>query len=157
MGCCWIQLTCSDHVDQCQQNWITCEFFCWKNNIRTTWVSQRAADAVATARDAAMASGIDAINGLVIDEENGVIEDFYLANVIDGTNVEGPAFVIAIDSFDEFAPAVLGEPSDHSEIEQPDARTRQEEHVARMRICVIEAVHQDHVEQDPQNPKTPLK
>jgi hypothetical protein len=55
----------------------------------------------ATARDAALAAGIDTINGLAILGENG-LEAWYNANIKGGTG----SFVIAAASFDDFDNAV---------------------------------------------------
>jgi len=54
----------------------------------------------ATARDAALAAGIDAINGLAIGDSTLV--DWYNANIVGGTN----AFVIQATTFDAFDSAV---------------------------------------------------
>ena len=53
-----------------------------------------------TARDNALASGVDRINGLAIGGDN--IFNFYQANVIGGPN----AFVLQAEGFDEFADAI---------------------------------------------------
>lgn len=57
--------------------------------------------AVAAARDAALAAGVDTINGLVIEE--GGVETFYNTYVIGGTL----PMLLVVDSFDDFQPAVL--------------------------------------------------
>jgi hypothetical protein len=54
------------------------------------------------ARDAALAAGIDTINGIVIGGSTGV-EDFYNDSIKAGDG----AFVIAVDSFDDFNDAIL--------------------------------------------------
>lgn len=60
-------------------------------------------DDTSTARDAALAAGVDVINGLVIDPagEPG-LETFYTDNVIGGTG----AFVSVADTFGDFAVAI---------------------------------------------------
>ncbi len=57
---------------------------------------------VLSARDIALALGIDAINGLVIDDETGVV-DFYADNVVGGDG----AFLLVVDSFDDLQPAII--------------------------------------------------
>lgn len=52
------------------------------------------------ARDNALATGVDTINGLVIGSET--LRTYYQNNVIGGTN----AFARRVDSFDDFGPAV---------------------------------------------------
>lgn len=54
------------------------------------------------ARDAALAAGVDTINGLAILGEAGLLA-FYQNNIQGGVN----SFTIAADSFDDFAAAVL--------------------------------------------------
>lgn len=62
--------------------------------------------APSTARDAALAAGIDTINGLVILGETGLTAH-YTANVIGGTNADGnPAFVRAANGFAAFSTAI---------------------------------------------------
>jgi hypothetical protein len=58
--------------------------------------------AAATARDAALAGGVTAINGLVVSGGTS-LENWYKANVMGGTN----AFVVYADTFDDFGPAVI--------------------------------------------------
>ncbi|YAF94338.1 MAG: DUF1194 domain-containing protein [Nodularia sp. CChRGM 3473] len=60
----------------------------------------------AAARDAALAAGIDAINGVVIGNEGG-LANFYQNNVIGGTNATGvPAFLRTAATFEEFGAVV---------------------------------------------------
>ena len=59
-------------------------------------------DNTPTARDAALAAGIDTINGIVIGDAAG-LETFYTDNVIGGVN----PFLAVADSFDDFEPAIL--------------------------------------------------
>ncbi len=55
-----------------------------------------------TARDAALAGGVDVINGLAILTDDPNLDDWYMANVIGGTG----AFVVAASDFADFADAV---------------------------------------------------
>ncbi|MBG1258902.1 DUF1194 domain-containing protein [Nostoc commune] len=58
------------------------------------------------ARNAALALGVDAINGVTIGSEAG-LQAFYQNNVIGGTNATGaPAFVLAAQSFQDFGAAI---------------------------------------------------
>ena len=72
------------------------------------------------ARDAALAAGIDTINGLVILGEPGLLS-FYTNNVIGGTG----AFVLTAASFDDFASAIdtklMAEITDTSPVPLPAA------------------------------------
>lgn len=52
------------------------------------------------ARDAALAGGIDTINGIAIG--NGTLLAWYNANIVGGTN----AFGVGVDSFDDFETAI---------------------------------------------------
>ncbi|GMG82902.1 DUF1194 domain-containing protein [Paralimibaculum aggregatum] len=52
-------------------------------------------------RDNALASGIDQINGIIIEGEEG-LEDWYRSNIIGGTD----AFLIATSGFDSFGDAL---------------------------------------------------
>ncbi|MCC5631144.1 DUF1194 domain-containing protein [Nostoc sphaeroides] len=58
------------------------------------------------ARNAALALGVDAINGVTIGSEAG-LQAFYQNNVIGGTNANGdPAFVLAAQNFQDFGAAI---------------------------------------------------
>ncbi|TAE57481.1 MAG: DUF1194 domain-containing protein [Nostocales cyanobacterium] len=60
----------------------------------------------AAARDAALAAGVDTINGIVILGESG-LETFYKNKVIGGTNASGnPAFLATATGFDTFSQAI---------------------------------------------------
>ncbi|MGB3637348.1 MAG: DUF1194 domain-containing protein [Rivularia sp. (in: cyanobacteria)] len=60
----------------------------------------------ATARDNALSSGIDAINGIVIGDSSS-LKAFYQNNVIGGVNADGtPAFVVQANTFEEFGTAI---------------------------------------------------
>jgi uncharacterized protein (TIGR03382 family) len=54
----------------------------------------------ATARNAALAGGVDTINGIAIG--NGSLLAWYAANIVGGTN----AFALGADSFDDFEAAI---------------------------------------------------
>jgi len=59
------------------------------------------------ARDAALAAGIDVINGIIIEGEGGLLA-FYTNNIIGGTNSDGSdAFVKVASGFDTFEDAIL--------------------------------------------------
>jgi len=60
------------------------------------------AAATSAARDAALASGVDAINGLVIGSSQS-LQDFYLANIIGGAG----GFLVVANTFEDFSNAVL--------------------------------------------------
>ncbi len=56
-----------------------------------------------TARDNALAAGIDVINGIVIGGDSGVLS-FYENSLIGGANADGdPAFALTANTFEEFA------------------------------------------------------
>jgi uncharacterized protein YhjY with autotransporter beta-barrel domain len=55
------------------------------------------------ARDAALAAGVDTINGLPILTDDPNLDDYYLANIVGGDG----AFVEAADSFEDFEASVL--------------------------------------------------
>ncbi len=57
----------------------------------------------ATARDAALAAGIDSINGLPILTDDANLDDWYLANIVGGAN----GFLVVAENFDDFAQAVI--------------------------------------------------
>ncbi|MEH2293183.1 DUF1194 domain-containing protein [Nostoc sp.] len=60
----------------------------------------------ATARNAALALGVDTINGVVIGDEFG-LKTFYQNNVIGGINATGaPAFVLTAQNFQDFGVAI---------------------------------------------------
>jgi len=59
-----------------------------------------------TARNAALASGVDTINGIIIQGESG-LQAFYQNKVIGGINATGaPAFVLTAQSFQDFGAAI---------------------------------------------------
>lgn len=58
--------------------------------------------ATSAARDAALAGGVDAINGLVIGSSTS-LQDFYMANIVGGAG----GFLVVANSFEDFASAVL--------------------------------------------------
>lgn len=60
------------------------------------------ASATAAARDAALAGGVDAINGLVIGSSTS-LQDFYMANIVGGAG----GFLVVANTFEDFASAVL--------------------------------------------------
>ncbi len=60
------------------------------------------ASASSAARDAALAGGVDAINGLVIGSSTS-LQDFYMANIVGGAG----GFLVVANTFEDFASAVL--------------------------------------------------
>jgi uncharacterized protein YhjY with autotransporter beta-barrel domain len=61
------------------------------------------ASADQAARDAALAAGVDTINGLPILNDDPNLDEYYLANIVGGDD----AFVEAADSFEDFEASVL--------------------------------------------------
>ncbi|WP_414618872.1 DUF1194 domain-containing protein [Calothrix sp. CCY 0018] len=62
--------------------------------------------ATSTARDNALAAGVDVINGIVIGGST-FVRDFYQNNLVGGTNADGnPAFVLVSSDFNGFKAAV---------------------------------------------------
>ena len=61
------------------------------------------ASADQAARDAALAAGVDTINGLPILNDDPTLGDYYLENIVGGDD----AFVEAADSFEDFEASVL--------------------------------------------------
>lgn len=68
--------------------------------------AQNEGASTSAARNAALAAGVDVINGLVILGESGLTA-WYTNNVIGGTNADGsPAFVKSAATFGDFAAAI---------------------------------------------------
>ncbi|WP_448567950.1 DUF1194 domain-containing protein [Thalassotalea ganghwensis] len=63
--------------------------------------NQNQGSSTSAARDAALAAGIDTINGITIGDASG-LQDFYKQNIIGGTN----AFHIHADSFADFTAGI---------------------------------------------------
>ncbi|GAA6621318.1 DUF1194 domain-containing protein [Scytonema sp. NUACC26] len=59
-----------------------------------------------TARNMALARGIDAINGIIVSSDP-VVKNFYLKEILGGVNGDGsPAFLVEAATFDEFNSAI---------------------------------------------------
>ncbi len=80
-----------------------------RNNSVTTNVNDPAnIPPVIDARDAAITAGVNAINGLVILNNDSGLGQYYDDYVIAGTNQDGsPAFVLGVNDFDDFEQAMI--------------------------------------------------
>lgn len=78
--------------------------------------SENIGDDTSDARDAALAAGIDTINGIVIGDAGG-LETFYTDNVIGGVD----PFLSVADTFEDFEPAILAKLAKEIEVPTPVA------------------------------------
>ncbi|MDP4996312.1 MAG: DUF1194 domain-containing protein [Akkermansiaceae bacterium] len=62
---------------------------------------------VAAARDAALAAGVDMINGIAIGDSSGALEQYYKSFVMGGSVEETASFVERADTFSAFESALL--------------------------------------------------